>query len=109
MKDRVPGFSTYGTTGKPLSNSDGRTEKIPNGVFYELKKLYYECAHATYPPAIAALTAFAPPTQYLFGTDWPAEPMESTLDHLPENHLAPDVLKAMYRGNAERLWPRFKS
>jgi predicted TIM-barrel fold metal-dependent hydrolase len=107
IKDRVPGFSTFG--GKPLSNHDGRTEKIPNGVFYELRKLYYECAHAAYPAAIAALTAFAPPTQYLFGTDWPAEPMESTLDELPKNKLSPAVLQAMYRGNAERLFPRFKS
>lgn len=107
MKDRVPGFSTYG--GKPLSNHDGRTEKIPNGVFYELRKLYFECAHAAYPAAMAALTAFAPPTQYLFGTDWPAEPMESTLDELPKNNLSPQVMGALNRGNAEKLWPRFKS
>ena len=107
IKDRVPGFSTFG--GKPLSNRDGRTEKIPNGVFYELRKLYYECAHAAYPPAIAALTAFAPSTQYLFGTDWPAEPMESTLDELPKNKLSPQVMQALNRGNAEKLWPRFKS
>ncbi len=107
MKDRVPGFSTYG--GKPLANRDGRVDRIPNGVFYELKKLYYEIAHAAYPPSMAALTAFAPPTQYLFGTDWPAEPMESTLDPLPTNHLSPQVMQALNRGNAERLFPRFKS
>jgi predicted TIM-barrel fold metal-dependent hydrolase len=107
MKDRVPGFSTYG--GKPLSNRDGKVDRIPNGVFYELRKLYYECAHAAYPPAIAAMTAFAPSTQYLFGTDWPAEPMESTLDELPKNKLSPEVLHALNRGNAERLFPRFKS
>jgi predicted TIM-barrel fold metal-dependent hydrolase len=107
IKDRVPGFSTYG--GKPLSNHDGRTEKIPNGVFYELKKLYFECAHAAYPAAMAALTAFAPSTQYLFGTDWPAEPMESTLDELPKNNLSPQVMQALNRGNAEKLFPRFKS
>jgi len=77
IKDRVPGFSTFG--GKQLSNHDGKTEKIPKGVFYELTKLYYECAHAAYPAAMAALTAFAPPSQYLFGTDWPAEPMDPLL------------------------------
>jgi predicted TIM-barrel fold metal-dependent hydrolase len=58
---------------------------------------------------MAALTAFAPPTQYLFGTDWPAEPMESTLDELPKNNLSPQVMAALNRGNAEKLWPRFKS
>lgn len=37
------------------------------------------------------------------------EPMESTLDELPSSHLSADSLKAMYRGNAERLFPRFKT
>ena len=107
IKDRVPGFSTFG--GTPLSNKEGRTEKIPHGVFYELTKLYYECAHAAYPAAIAALTAFAPPSQYLFGTDWPAEPMESTLDELPKSKLSPEVTQPLNRGIAEKLFPRFKS
>jgi predicted TIM-barrel fold metal-dependent hydrolase len=107
IKDRVPGFSTFG--GTKLSNHEGKTEKIPNGVFYELTKLYYECAHAAYPAAMAALTAFAPPSQYLFGTDWPAEPMESTLNELPKSKLSTATMQALNRGNAERLFPRFKS
>ena len=48
------------------------------------------------------------PDRVLFGTDWPAEPMESTLDELPKNKLSPAVLHAMYRGNAERLLPKYK-
>jgi 6-methylsalicylate decarboxylase len=108
IKDRVPGFSTY-LGGKPPTNHDGRTPKIPNGVFYELKKLYYECAHAAYPAAMAALTNFAPTSHLLFGTDYPAEPMESTLSQLPLDHLSPEVMQAMNRGNAEQLFPRFKS
>lgn len=107
IKDRVPGFSTFG--GAPLSNKDGRTGKIPNGVFYELKKLYYECAHAAYPAAMAALLAFVSTSQLLFGTDWPAEPMESTLDEMPASRLSAEVLRALYRGNAERLFPRFRT
>ena len=50
-----------------------------------------------------------PSTQLLFGTDYPAEPMESTLDHLPENELPPDIQRAMNRENAERLFPRLKN
>ena len=46
---------------------------------------------------------------YLFGTDWPAEPMESTLDELPKSKLSPADMQALNRGNAERLFPRFKS
>jgi predicted TIM-barrel fold metal-dependent hydrolase len=45
----------------------------------------------------------------LFGTDYPAEPMESTLDHLPENELSPEVLRALERENAEHLFPRLKA
>src|ERR1700680_1856776 len=108
IKDRVPGASTY-LGGKPPANHDGKTDKIPNGVFYELRKLYYECAHAAYPAALAALTKFAPTSQLLFGTDYPAEPMESTVIELDTSDLSPEVMQGLNRGNAERLFPRFKA
>jgi predicted TIM-barrel fold metal-dependent hydrolase len=108
IKDRVPGAQTS-NFGTPKTNTEGKNAKIPNGVFYELRKLYYECAHAAYTFPMAAMMKLAPPTQYLFGTDYPAEPMESTLDHLPENELPPDIQRAQNRENAERLWPRLKN
>jgi predicted TIM-barrel fold metal-dependent hydrolase len=108
IKDRVPGAQTS-NFGTPKTNTDGINPKIPKGVFYELRKLYYECAHAAYPFPLAAMMKLAPVTQYLFGTDYPAEPMESTVDHLPESDLPADVQRAMYRENAERLYPRLKS
>jgi len=105
IKDRVPGASSY--PAKP--QTDGVTPKTPKGVFYELRKLYYECAHAAYPAAMAALTKFAPSSQYLFGTDYPAEDPASTLNELKTAELSPEVLRALYRGNAERLFPRLKT
>lgn len=108
IKDRVPGAQTS-NFGTPKTNSDGINPKIPKGVFYELRKLYYECAHAAYPFPMAAMMKLAPPTQYLFGTDYPAEPMESTVDHLPEDNLSPEIQRVMYRENAERLYPRLKN
>jgi predicted TIM-barrel fold metal-dependent hydrolase len=104
IKDRVPGAES--NSGKYAG--DGRSDNTPNGVYYELKRLYYECAHATYPMPIAALRAFAPATQYLFGTDFPVEPYETTVDQIPGLSLPTDVQYALDRGNAERLWPRFK-
>ena len=97
---------TSGTIG--MRASDGKTEKIPNGVLYELRRLYYECATATYPAPMSALRALAPPTQYLFGTDFPVVHYGTTMEPLAELKLPPDVAYALDRGNAERLWPRFK-
>ena len=87
----------------------GTSAKVPKGAYYELKRLYFECAHATYPMPMASVRAFAPTTQLLFGTDYPAEPMESTLDQLPNNGLSREVLRTLERGNAERLFPRLKT
>ena len=105
IKDRVPGASSYGAK-KP---TEGKTPKTPNGVFYELQKLYYEVAHAAYAAPMAALMKFAPPSQYMFGSDFPAEDPASTLDQLKLRELPPEIQKALYRGNAERLFPRLKA
>jgi len=108
IKDRVPGAQTS-NFGTKATNNEGRNDKIPNGVFYELRKLYYECAHAAYPMPMAALLKFVPPSQLLFGTDYPAEPPESTLNELPKNDLSPAIQRAQNRENAERLFPRLKA
>lgn len=103
IKDRVPG-----DTANFKAHAEGKNEQIPNGAYYELKRLYYECAHATYPMPMAALRAFAPPTQFLFGTDFPVEAYETTVDQFQELQLPADVQYALDRGNAERLWSRFQ-
>jgi len=105
IKDRVPGASSFGAK----KQTDGITPKTPKGVFYELQKLYYECAHAAYPTSIAALRAFVPPSQMLFGSDFPAEDPAETLYQLKQRDLPPDVAHALYRGTAEQLFPRLKT
>src|SRR5947208_16276555 len=85
-----------------------KKQYIPNGLWAELRKLYYDCAHATYQMPWAALTALVPPTQYLFGTDYSAEPIESTVNEIPNLGISRDVLEMLERKNAERLFPRFK-
>ena len=104
IKDRVPGATSNSGKG----STEGRSERTPDGVFFELKRLYYECAHAAYPAPMAALQAFAPPSQYLFGTDYPVEPYETTVEQFPGLHLSAEVTYALDRGNAERLWPKFR-
>jgi predicted TIM-barrel fold metal-dependent hydrolase len=93
MKDRYPA---------------DKNQYIPKGLLAEIKKLYYDCAHATYKMPWAALTSLVPPTQYLFGTDYSPEPIETTVNEIPGLKLSRDVLEMMERKNAERLFPRFK-
>jgi len=95
IKDRYPADAKH-------------AEYIPNGVWPELKKFYFDIAHASYAMPLAALLKFAPPDQILFGTDFSPEPIESTVDELPKSGLSPQLMKAIERGNAERLFPRFK-
>jgi 6-methylsalicylate decarboxylase len=79
----------------------------PNGGMYELRKLYFECAHASFAMPMAAAMKLAPTTQLLFGTDFPVWSYETTVDRLPEAGLTPEVLRQVERGNAEKLFPRF--
>ena len=81
---------------------------IPNGVWAELKKFYFDIAHASYPMPLAALLKFAPESHILFGTDFSPEPIESTVNELPTSGLSAALIRALERGNAERLFPRFK-
>jgi predicted TIM-barrel fold metal-dependent hydrolase len=104
MQDRVPGA----TSNTPNVQQVGVNENLPRGVFHEIAKLYYECAHATYQAPFAATMKVAPSTQYLFGSDFPLEAYETTVKYMPELKLPRDVQAAIDRGNAERLFPRFK-
>jgi len=105
IKDRVPGNESRDHRGPEVN---GVNENIPKGAFYELKKLYYECAHATYPAPFAALQKFAQPDHIMFGTDYSAEPMESTVRNFDALKLPPATRQAIERSNAEKLFPRFK-
>ena len=46
-------------------------ERMPNGLLYELKKLYYDTAQANHPGALDALLRLVPVSQVVFGTDFP--------------------------------------
>jgi predicted TIM-barrel fold metal-dependent hydrolase len=83
-------------------------EYIPNGVIAELQKFYIDIAHASFPYPMAAMTKFALPDHILFGTDYPFEPIESTVNELPGLGLSANVMRAIERENVEKLLPRFK-
>ena len=95
IKDRYP-------------NDPKHAEYIPNGVIAELKKFYMDVAHATFPYPMAAMLKLAQPDRILFGTDFSPEPIESTVNELPNLGLSRQLTRAIERENAEKLFPRFK-
>jgi 6-methylsalicylate decarboxylase len=82
------------------------TEKAPNGIEYELKRLHYDIAGTAYRPAIAALTKLVPITQILFGGDNPFVPLRQTAQGMTQLDLSTADLQAIGRDNALALLPR---
>jgi predicted TIM-barrel fold metal-dependent hydrolase len=81
-------------------------DRVPNGVSYELKKLYYDVANSTNPSSIAALMNLVPTSQMLFGSDFPYVPAAVTASGLDHFGLSSGDLQAVNRENAARLFPR---
>jgi 6-methylsalicylate decarboxylase len=87
-----------------------RADKIPHGVEYEFKKLYFDTAHAGRAPALDALKDIVPISQIMYGSDAPIRNYELTDEWLVQYAgFSEDDWKAINRGNAESLFPRLKS
>jgi 6-methylsalicylate decarboxylase len=87
-------------------NEKDRDKRIPRGIEFELKKLYYEIANAYHLPAYAALTAFAPLDRLLFGTDFPYVTSADNCAGLNKAEPSVEARTAIERGNALKLFPR---
>jgi predicted TIM-barrel fold metal-dependent hydrolase len=87
----------------------GIAEKAPNGIEYELKRLYYDVAGTAYRPAIAALTSLVPTTQILFGSDNPFIPLAETAEGMMQLGFSAIDLQRIGRDNALTLLPRLKA
>jgi len=85
------------------------SDKVPNGVPAELKKLYYDVANSMNPSSMAALTNLVPTSQLLFGSDFPYVPCAVTANGLDRFGLPGSDLLAINRENAVRLFPRLSS
>jgi predicted TIM-barrel fold metal-dependent hydrolase len=81
--------------------------KIPNGVLYELRRLYFDTAQSANPYAMGPLTRLVSNTQICFGTDFPYRPIGDNVSGLAECGLfSPRDLEQVERTNASRLLPR---
>jgi predicted TIM-barrel fold metal-dependent hydrolase len=78
-------------------------------VLAELQRLYYDTANAAWPTSMAGLLKMVPPSQIVFGTDFPYVPTALQADALDKNSLSVDALAAIQRDNATRLIPRLNA
>jgi 6-methylsalicylate decarboxylase len=82
--------------------------RMPNGVMYELEKLYYDTASAGFPSSMAALLSVVPSRQILFGTDYPFLKPATAIEGLAQSKLSASDLEAIERMNAKGLLPRLQ-
>jgi len=78
-------------------------ELAPEGIDFELKRLYYETANAAYAPNLAALLKYVPLSQVMFGSDYPYVKVTDNAADLMGAGLASAELKAIEAENALRL------
>ena len=83
--------------------------RVPRGVEYELQRLYYEIAGSANAPAMAALRSLVPPSQVLFGSDFPWARLQATVEGLAELRLPSSDRRGIERENALTLFPRLRT
>jgi predicted TIM-barrel fold metal-dependent hydrolase len=80
---------------------------VPDGTLAELKRFYYDTAQTSNKSAMSALAAIIPPSQIVFGTDFP---YRTGIDHVKGLREAgvftDDQIASIERGNALKLIPR---
>jgi predicted TIM-barrel fold metal-dependent hydrolase len=89
------------------AKTPGGAQKIPNGVLYELRRLYFDTAQSANPYAMGPLARLVPKTQICFGTDFPYRAIADDVSGLAGCGLfSRRDLEQIERTNASRLFPR---
>ena len=84
-------------------------EKAPNGPLHELRKFYYDTAQGNHEGALLALLKLVPPSQVLYGTDFPFRDGAEVIGGLAKHGFSSGDLRAIDRDNALRLFPKLKA
>lgn len=83
-------------------------DMFPEGVEAEYRKLYFDIAQGTYPVNMAAMRSLVPDSHILFGSDYPYFSIATAVAGLAQLGLPDALMRAIERGNAETLLPRWK-
>ena len=75
----------------------------------EISNLYFDVAHAGYEPSLLALTKLVPVSHLMYGSDYPIFNPPVTIVPLEHHGFSAGDMQAVNRGNAEKLFPRFKA
>ena len=97
LAGRIAAFYGHSTRGDQVSMT-------ADGIFEQFRKLHYDTANATSPPAMAALMKLVPTSQITFGSDYPYFP-DSQIEDIRKMGLSAADLAAIESGNAIRLLP----
>src|SRR3954470_213950 len=85
-------------------------ETVPDGTLAELKRFFSDAAQTSNRSSMSALAAIIPPSQIVFGTDFP---YRTGIDHVKglreAGVFAEEQVAAIERGNALKLIPRLAS
>jgi predicted TIM-barrel fold metal-dependent hydrolase len=94
---------------RQMIDSKDSKEKMPNGLMHELRKFYYDTAQGNHEGALLALLQIVPPSQVLYGTDFPFRDGAEVIGGLSKHGFSVADLRAIDRDNALRLMPRLKA
>jgi len=95
---------------RPGAPAPRSSPQMPRGPLYELQKFYYDTSGASNPIAMGALRRMVPMSQILFGTDFPFASSAEQLNLLKEcGVFNAKELQAIYRENAGKLLPHYRS
>ena len=87
-------------------------ERAPKGVFFYLKRLYYDTGLSASPYALRSLQSLVDTSQVLFGTDYPFAPESVTVRTIKGiagyDGFDAEAKKSVEQKNALRLFSRFK-
>ncbi len=94
--------------GRIDGGSHNAKDRLPDGFLHEAKKFHYDTAGAANRGAIASLLELVPPTQVLFGTDFPPGETNTAVAKAVAGlgFFTQADLRNIYRDNAVRLLPR---